>query len=137
MNVPAQPRLRILHLGDCQANIIHIADAENREHIRQTFSGRYDLALVPIESQEKFIPQAEAFLDLLRPRRAIPIHYWSEAYWDEFLAYLEAQNGTDGKRYEVERVQGPSYTLLGDTHGGDGDSDAIKVICLDRAPFAP
>jgi L-ascorbate metabolism protein UlaG (beta-lactamase superfamily) len=123
--------LRILHLGDCQANIIHITDAENREHIRAILPDMCDLVLVPIESQEKFVPQAEAFLDLLRPKRAIPMHYWSEAYRDEFLSYLAAQDGIGDKRYLIERVQGASYVLSSD----DADHGAINVICLERAPW--
>jgi L-ascorbate metabolism protein UlaG (beta-lactamase superfamily) len=123
--------LRILHLGDCQANIIHIADAENRDRIREILPGMCDLVLVPIESQEKFIPQAEAFLDLLRPKRAIPMHYWSEAYRDEFLSYLAAQDEVGGKRYLIDRVQGASCVLSSDDPG-DG---TIKVICLERAPW--
>jgi L-ascorbate metabolism protein UlaG (beta-lactamase superfamily) len=123
--------LRILHLGDCQANIIHIADAGNRAHIREILSDAYDLALVPIQSREEYIPQAEAFLDLLRPRRAMPMHYWSEAYRDEFLAYLEAQNEPGEKRYRIERIEGPSYVL-----SGDDVDDAIEVVCPERAPFA-
>jgi L-ascorbate metabolism protein UlaG (beta-lactamase superfamily) len=124
--------LRILHLGDCQANIIHVADDTNRQYIKEVFAEPYDLVFVPIESQEKFVPQAEAFLDLLRPKRAMSMHYWSEAYRDEFLVYLEARKGTGGRRYRIERVQGASYVLSGD----EVDDGVVAVICLERAPFS-
>jgi L-ascorbate metabolism protein UlaG (beta-lactamase superfamily) len=125
--------LRVLHLGDCQANIVHIADDTNRKYIKEVFADPYDLVLVPIESQEKFIPQVKAFLDLLRPRQVMPMHYWSEAYRDEFLVYLEARNGIGGRRYLIERVQGASHTLSTD----DANNEATRVICLERAPLAP
>jgi hypothetical protein len=59
------------------------------------------------------------------------MHYWSEAYRDEFLSYLAAQDGVGGKRYLIDRVPGASYALSSD----DDDDGAIKVICLGRAPW--
>ena len=122
--------LRILHLGDCQANIIHVADTENRAYLKAVLPKTCDLVLMPIEGQSQFIPQAEAFVDLLQPKRAIPMHYWSQAYRDAFLDHLRDQTGIGDRHYQIAAVQGPSYAL-----DDRVDIDAVQVICLEPAPF--
>ncbi|MBN1579932.1 MAG: MBL fold metallo-hydrolase [Anaerolineae bacterium] len=122
--------VRILHLGDCQANMMNIGDAANRAYLESALPQACDLVLMPIEGQSKFIPQGEVFIDLLRPGRVIPMHYWSRAYRDAFLDHLRDQNDIGNERYQIEAVQGPGYVL-----DGCVDGDAVQVICLNPAPF--
>ena len=79
--------LKILHLGDAQAQIIDIRSLTTKLHIMQIIPGDLDMLFMTIEGQTQFISQAEEFVRLLSPKRIIPIHHWSEAYLDEFLAY--------------------------------------------------
>lgn len=64
-----------------------------------------------IEGKQKFIPQAERFIDLLKPDRIIPMHFWSEDYRDDFLAYLKTQNDS-GKRYRIQESDISEYHLF-------------------------
>lgn len=121
--------LRIVHLGDCQANIMHVADDENRQYLQKVLPAACDLVLMPIEGQSKFIPQAEAFLHLLQPRCVIPMHYWSDAYKEQFLAYLGEQNQESGGHYRIERVQGADSVLP------PVDSDPVQVLVLTPAAY--
>ncbi len=121
--------IKICHLGDAQAQIMNINNEDVRNHIRTIFPDTFDLLLMTIEGKEKFIPRAEAFIDLLKPKRVIPMHYWSQKYKEDFFDYLRSQNNT-GKKYQIHLSDSSIYLF-----SGSEKTDAIKVISLTRAPF--
>ena len=122
--------IKICHLGDAQAQIMSITNNEDvRNHITTIFPDTFDLLLMTIEGKQKFIPQTEAFIDLLKPRIVIPIHYWSQQYKNDFLDYLREQNNT-GKKYEIQESDSSVYELT-----AVKNADSIQVICLTRSSF--
>jgi L-ascorbate metabolism protein UlaG (beta-lactamase superfamily) len=122
---------RICHLGDAQAEIMNIDDPGQQALFLQKFPDRIDLLLMTIEGIYPFIPEAEKFIDLIRPGVVVPMHYWSPEYKEEFLDYLELQNDTAGKSYEVHRMEGPQINVL----ASDTIHDHIKVIGLTPYPY--
>ncbi len=120
---------RILHLGDAQVQIINIEDPTVKEHIRNIIPDSLDLLFMTIEGQSQFIPQAELFVDLVKPKAIIPMHHWSEAYLSDFLSHLESQNGT-GKHYEIVDSSSSKYNI-----SADDSPEPVKVISLIRSPF--
>lgn len=123
--------LKVLHLGDCQANIMGIEDEANRKRVKALFSESYDLLLMPIEGPEKFIRQAEIFIREIGPKRIIPMHYWSVAYRRDFLTYLEKQEEAGERIYQIEETKSARYVLS----ISDAVSRPIRVISLDPEPF--
>jgi len=122
--------LKICHLGDAQAQIMNINNNNVRAHIISIFPNTFDLLLMTIEGKQKFISQAEAFVDLLNPKRIIPIHHWSEYYLQEFISYLDDQNNA-GKNYQIIEMGEFQYDLF-----TSENVDPVQVICLNRAPFS-
>ena len=123
--------VKVLHLGDCQANIIEIEDEINRKRIKALFSESYDLLLMPIEGPEKFIHQAEMFIREIGPKRVIPMHYWSETYKRDFLSYLERQEETGQRVYQIEKTKSARYAFS----ASDAISGPMRVISLDPESF--
>ena len=78
------------------------------------------------------IEEAAGFISLVRPRRVIPMHYWSPAYKDEWLGYLEEERTGGEWPAEVVRVDGPSYFFLADE---DVRATGTIVISLEPAAF--
>ncbi len=123
--------LTVLHLADAQAYLRNIDREDVRERVKQVYPRQYDLLLMTIEGRQELIRQAEVFIDLLQPRRVIPMHYWSTEYKAAFLDYLQARNEVAGKSYRVHRVGGARYALS-DSEVGVAP---VQVISLDPAPF--
>ena len=122
--------MKICHLGDAQAQIMNVnSNAYVRNHMTAIFPDTFDLLLMTIEGKQKFIPQAEAFIDLLKPRRVIPMHFWTQTYKDEFFDYLRSQNG-QGKTYQIQMRGSSKYEL-----SVSEKTDSIQVIGLTRMPF--
>jgi len=122
---------RICHLGDAQAEIMNIEDPAQQALILEKFPDRIDLLLMTIEGVYPFIPEAEKFIDLLQPGVVVPMHYWSPEYKEEFLAYLELQNVTAGKLYDVFRNEGPMLDFM----VSDTIHENIKVFGLCPSPY--
>ena len=122
--------IKICHLADAQAQIMSVNSNEDvRNHIKTIFPDTFDLLLMTIEGKQKFISQAEAFIDLLKPRRIIPMHYWSQTYKEDFIDYLRGQNNAD-KKYQIQVCDSSSYDFF-----VSEDSDSMRVISLTPAPF--
>ena len=121
----------IVHLGDAQADIIAVETLEQSSY-RNRFPERIDLLLMTIEGPTGFIEEAEAFVRLLKPRRIIPMHYWSIQYKEDFLAYLENVSGQHGVQYTIHRSEQPDYKW-NDLHLPDS---SIEVISLEPAPYS-
>ena len=122
--------IKICHLGDAQAQIMSINSNEDvRNHIKKICPDTFDLLLMTIEGKQKFISQAEVFIDLLKPRRIIPMHFWSQKYKEDFLDYLRTQNDS-GKKYQIQVRESSIYEFF-----VLEKTDSIKVISLTRTPF--
>ncbi|MCI0516045.1 MBL fold metallo-hydrolase [candidate division KSB1 bacterium] len=120
--------LKILHLADAQAYITAIDQDSIKQQLAHLYPDKYDLLLMTIQGVSQFIPQAEAFIDLLRPVRVIPMHYWSPAYKADFLAYLRAQNQQANKPYKIEATGRADFALdVGD------EAEPIQIISLEPA----
>jgi len=118
--------LRILHLGDCQADLAGMSSPEHRERLARLLPRDCDLVLVPIESRERYAEGAVDLLRTLQPRVAVPMHYWSEDALAEFLGLVRSGDGdlAVGSTAD-EQLTIPSHT----THEG------VRVIPMRRAPF--
>jgi L-ascorbate metabolism protein UlaG (beta-lactamase superfamily) len=125
--------LKILHVADAQSLIKNIEQEEIRARIKSLYPEQYDVLLMTIEGPSQFIPQAEAFIDVLQPKRVIPMHYWSPEYKAEFLNYLTFQNEISGRTYQIERTGNAEYTIS----GSDDESGGIRIISLDPAAATP
>jgi L-ascorbate metabolism protein UlaG (beta-lactamase superfamily) len=120
--------IKILHLGDVQGDVINIEDQNVMDRILELFPDTYDLLLMPIEGTTRLISQAEIFLDLLKPKRVIPMHYWTDKYKREFLHHLEESSIQE---FEIREYKSPQYSLFGtDTHTG-----VVEVISLEPAAY--
>ncbi len=69
-----------------------------------------DLLFMTIEGQSQFIPEAESFIDLFKPKRIIPMHFWSQEYRAQFLNYLTIQNDS-GKTYQIFEPHAPKLDI--------------------------
>ncbi len=122
--------IKILHLGDCQANIFNIDSAKDKAYVKNTIPTDCDVVLMPIESIRKFIPQTKQFIELIHLKIIIPMHYWSREYKSEFLNFLEKNNDSNDIKYKVIHCNGSNYTYR------KMDSAAsIEVIDLDPSSF--
>ena len=121
--------LTICHLGDAQAQIMNISDTIVKDKIIANFPDQFDLLFMTIDGQQQFIPQAEAFVELLNPKRIIPMHHWSENYLQDFLNHLTDQNNT-GSNYQINEIGNAKYDL-----SLNEIVDPIQVISLTREPY--
>jgi hypothetical protein len=101
-----------------------------RDHIQEIIPDSLDLLFMTIEGPTQFIGEAEAFVDLLAPKRIIPMHYWSEEYLQQFIDYLAAQNDS-GKTYHITRLNGSQYEIL-----ESDQPQPVEVITLIRSPYS-
>jgi len=122
--------LKICHLGDAQAQIININDQQVKEKIINSIPQSLDLLFMTIDGTEHFIEQAADFIDILNPKRVIPMHYWSENYLQEFLSYLETHNNLEIS-YKIQEYDSAVYNLY-----VSEIVDSTKVISLERAFFS-
>ena len=83
--------LKVLHLGDCQADIMMINDPAQAWNIEQRYPKGCDILIMPIEGTQQYILQAIKMVELLEPKVLIPTHYWSHGYKLEFLEEIERQ----------------------------------------------
>lgn len=89
--------LRVLHLGDCQADIMMINDPAVAWNIEERYPKGCDILIMPIEGTQQYILQAVKMVELLEPKVLIPTHFWSHAYKLEFLNEIEGQYKKKGK----------------------------------------
>jgi len=122
----------ILHLGDAQANIMNIQQEDNKNRIAQILPEHVDLLLMTIQGIEPLIRQSEAFIELLQPKRVIPMHYWSKEYKASFLNYLYIQNKKPKKNYHIEELGSAKYEVSSAAKKVEG----IHVLSLDPAVFS-
>ena len=121
--------LKICHLGDAQAQIMDIDNPVVRDKILANFPDQFDLLFITIDGQQQFIPEAEAFIKLLNPKRIIPMHHWSENYLQDFLNYLVDQNSSE-RNYQINEMGKAKYDLF-----SIEDVRPTQVIGLTRRPY--
>jgi len=121
----------ILHLGDAQGDISSIREEEVRLRMKALFAVPIDLLLLPIGWTRDIIAEAEAVVELLQPRRVIPMHYWSPQEKRDFLTRLAARNESAGTRYQVREIAGPGC----DIRIAEANVTPVQVISLEPAPF--
>ena len=124
--------LKILHLADAQAYIKAVDQEEVKKRIRQIYPDIYDLLLMTIGGRRDITREAEAFINLLGPRRAIPMHYWSPEYKANFLSYLEGKNEISGRQYTIMKPGDAHYVIS----ISDKNITPIRIISLDPAPYS-
>jgi hypothetical protein len=123
--------MRFLHIGDAHAQIMNIENNTVKNHIKEIIPDSLDILFMTIEGMEQFIEEAEVFIDVVKPKRVIPMHYWSIPYKISFLSYLSAQNNA-GKHYEVKRLSGAKYDIY-----ENENFEPVRVIGLTRSAYTP
>lgn len=121
--------MSILHLGDAQIQIMQIENEDVRDRILEILPQQVDLLLFPIEGKRKYIPQAASFVQTLKPKSVIPMHFWSEKYRDQFLNYIQDSLAV-GLNYELQRIDGSHFVLT-----DKKDDEALMLVSLAREPF--
>lgn len=81
--------LRVLHLGDCQSNIMAIRDETHRNYLLKHLPGECHITFVPVEGPTRFTEELLEFMQMLDTEVVIPMHYWSAGYKDSLLHLLE------------------------------------------------
>jgi L-ascorbate metabolism protein UlaG (beta-lactamase superfamily) len=122
--------ISILHLGDCQANIMNIDSIDNQKYIKNNLPTDCDIVLMPVEGKSKFIPQTEKFIDLIKPKTLIPMHYWSDKYKSEFLDYLVRENTDSNKKYKIINSNESFFE-----YHKSADTDSILIIDIFPSNF--
>ena len=123
--------MKILHLGDCQANIIHIDSAENENFIKENIPLNCDVVLMPIEGKSQFIPQLRQFIKIIHPKTVIPMHYWSNEYKQDFLNYLEDNNCMSETMFKITSIDDSKFI-----YDGTSASDTIiHILSISPSDF--
>ena len=122
--------LRVLHLGDVQALISHFSREEIRQLVIKMYPDEYDLVMLPIGSVKDILRPAADFLDILKAKRIIPMHYWSPGDKQRFLDLLEDRKGADGRPYLIQRFQGPDLFL----QASSSEGESTLIISLEPGP---
>lgn len=78
---------------------------------------------------EQRITQAEKFIDVLKPKIVIPMHYWSDQYKTDFLDFLRLQNKM-GKKYQIRESETSKFEISFPVR-----TDSVRVISLKPGPF--
>ncbi len=124
---------KVLHLGDAQAYIAAIDDPVVKHRVKARYPDKYDLVLMTIEGSSEITAEAAAFLDLLAPARAIPMHYWREETKADFLAELRNLNRVSrgaADRFTIAEPGGSDFSLY-----ADPAPFGTKVISLVPSPL--
>lgn len=101
--------IRILHLGDCQADIMMINDPAHRWVLEQRFPIGCDIVIMPIEGTQKYLPQAVKMAELLEPKVLIPTHYWSNEYKQEFIDQMIPVFSKKNKVLNIDNFDGCEF----------------------------
>ncbi len=117
--------LSVFFAGDSQGDIIQIANTEIQQRLKSQLPVKIDLLLLPIGWISDIVVQAKSYVDVVQPRVAIPMHYWSPEDQARFLELFRP----DSQRYAVFDDQ------LADWDVNIPASAAIQVIGLTAAPY--
>ncbi|MCK5817116.1 MAG: MBL fold metallo-hydrolase [Candidatus Marinimicrobia bacterium] len=103
---------QILHLGDCQADIMMLNDPAHAWNLEQRYPKHCDILIIPIEGTRQYIPQAVKMVQLLEPKVLLPTHFWSEKYKKEFIDEMMRIYKQNKKKLQVISSDGPEYTYI-------------------------
>jgi L-ascorbate metabolism protein UlaG (beta-lactamase superfamily) len=117
--------LQILFAGDCQGDIVSTSQAAGKERVESLFPEGVDLLLVPVDWTHPIAADAAAFVELLHPRVAIPMHYWSEQARSEFLSHLRERECL------IQEYRCPDYSL----DAARAHEVPITVVTLEPGPW--
>jgi L-ascorbate metabolism protein UlaG (beta-lactamase superfamily) len=123
--------LTFCHSGDLSANLLLVENAAQQEHLQGLFPDTVDVLFLAIQGVSGFIEKAEEFIDFLKPRIVIPMHYWTPSYKTEFLEYLIQENLLHGKTYEIVESLSADYIISPD----DSAQVPTRIVSLTPTPF--
>jgi L-ascorbate metabolism protein UlaG (beta-lactamase superfamily) len=101
--------MRVLHLGDCQADIMMINDPAHAWNLEQRYPKGCDIVIMPIEGTQKYLPQAVKMAELLEPKVLIPTHYWSNEYKQEFIDQMIPAFSKKNKVLNIDNFDGSEF----------------------------
>jgi L-ascorbate metabolism protein UlaG (beta-lactamase superfamily) len=135
---------RILHLADAQAYIAAIDDPVVKHKVKARYPDNYDLVFMTIDGRTEMAGQAAAFLDLLSPARAIPMHYWTGDAKVDFFAELDRlnrQGRSRTKRFTIAEPGGSDFSLYADspafgTRVISLEPSSLVLAAAESRPFA-
>lgn len=102
--------LKILHLGDCQANIMAIREEPNRKYLQEHLPTQCHMTFVPVEGPIRFQEELLEFFKILDTEMIAPMHYWSKEYKDSLLHDLASMKRE--LEYEVVDISDDPYVLM-------------------------
>lgn len=151
--------LRILHLGDCQGLMVALgkdaggagvssngrggaqsldsrpAGGEAREAatrlIRALYPDHYDLVLLPIGFVSDILESAAEFVALVDADVIVPMHFWSPADRERFVALMDGTEGSTGRLFQGRAATGPTVRVA----PGAGDGATTLVLGLIPGPW--
>ncbi len=121
--------IKVLHLGDCQADIMMINDPAHAWVLEQRYPKHCDILIMPIEGTRQYIPQAVKMVQLLEPKVLLPTHFWSEEYKNEFIDEIIRIYKQNEKKLQVINSDDPEYTYI-------KQDDKNGLLLLDLKPAA-
>ena len=122
--------IKILHLGDCQGLITEMKRKDIKARIKQMYPDVYDVVLLPIGYVSDIVQPAAEFATLLRTKRLIPMHYWSEKEKARFLSLMKDKKSEAGISLEVVDSENARLCLYPSAE----DDLPVKVIGLKATP---
>ena len=122
--------MKILHLGDAQAQIKAINDPVVQAHMLEIIPQDLDLLFMPIDWKGPILNEAVDFVNLFKPRRVIPMHYWTQACKQGFFTQLNNLNN-QGEHYVTQTIGGPEYSFS----AGD-EVEPVVLINLTREAYS-
>jgi len=102
--------LRILHLGDCQANIMAIGDEHNRRYLKEHLPTQCHITFVPVEGPIRYQAELLELFQLLDTKIIVPMHFWSKEYKDSLLHDLEYSY--KASEFEIVDLSENPYVLM-------------------------
>lgn len=101
--------IKILHMGDCQADIMNIGEQSVGESFLKSLPEKCDIILFPIESSVRFPDKAVEFVKYTNSRVYIPMHFWTLESRIEFLKIIDTTQFSEGLDPIVIKPEYPDY----------------------------
>jgi L-ascorbate metabolism protein UlaG (beta-lactamase superfamily) len=117
--------MKVLHLGDCQADIVASKDPAYAEVIRHRYPEDCDIVILPLEKIRRYTDHALKFTQILSPRTVLPTHYWSERSKNDYIKLVKEQ-GLDGKKIRYKKQKNGKYAYR--------QSESQSLILLNLYP---
>lgn len=116
---------QIFYAGDSQGDMLAIDEPEVRTRLKNQLPAELDLLMVPIDWKREITPQAVSYVEFLRPKRVIPMHYWSPEAKKRFLDSLKEAN----RGYYIIESGRPDCRIF-----VTQPTKPVEVISLDAGP---